>query len=74
MDIGGQDFTGTLACALDSLDETSRLVLALLYVEGLSVEETAQALGLDSSQVDRAATSARTRPAARVQDAGNRAA
>jgi DNA-directed RNA polymerase specialized sigma24 family protein len=58
---------GVLAHALESLDDTTRLVLALLFVERLTVEETAQALGLEASQVDRAATLARDRLAARVQ-------
>jgi RNA polymerase sigma factor (sigma-70 family) len=70
---------GVLEQALGSLDADTRLVLALLFVERLTVEETAQALGLEVSQVDRAATLARDRLAARVaarteDRPGNRAA
>jgi DNA-directed RNA polymerase specialized sigma24 family protein len=57
---------GALEQALASLDSGARLVLALLFVEGLTVEETALALGLEVSQVDRVASFARDRLAARV--------
>ncbi|MEP7028356.1 MAG: hypothetical protein ABI960_07165 [Candidatus Eisenbacteria bacterium] len=73
-DSGRIDRRCALAGELESLDDTSRLVLALLYVERLTVVETAQALGLDVPQVDRAATSARARLAARVHDMDRRAA
>lgn len=65
---------GPLAHALESMDETTRLVLALLYVERLTVEETAQALGLEVTQVNGAATLAHACLAARVNEAGTRAA
>jgi len=58
--------SGVLAHALESFDVTTRLVLALLLVEHLTVEETAQALGLEVSQVDRTRTLARDRLVARV--------
>jgi len=70
---------GVLEQALGSLDADTRLVLALLFVERLTVEETAHTLGLEVSQVDRAATLARdclaARVAARTEDRpGTRAA
>ena len=75
-DAGRSDWdahAGALAHALESLDETTRLVLALLHVERLTVEETAQALGLEASQVDGAATLARAGLAACVQPHARRA-
>ena len=64
--------SGVLAHALESFDATTRLVLALLFVEHLTVEETAQALGLEVSQVDRTRALARDRLAARVNAGSGR--
>ena len=50
---------GALALGLDDLDETTRLVLALRCVEGLSVAETALALSLSALDVERAEERAR---------------
>ena len=50
---------GALALGLGDLDETTRLVLALRQVEGLSVDETALALSLTSLDVVRAEERAR---------------
>jgi DNA-directed RNA polymerase specialized sigma24 family protein len=41
---GGRESGARVARALDSLDPKSRLVLTLLFVEGLTEEETAAAL------------------------------
>ena len=64
----GHEDAGSLAHAVESLDATTRLVLALLHVERLTVEETALALGLEVSQVDRAATRARALLLARAPE------
>ena len=50
---------GALALGIGDLDETTRLVLALRQVEGLSVEETALALSLSPLDVERAEERAR---------------
>lgn len=59
---------GTLAHALEGMDETTRVVLTLLYVEKLTVEEAALALGLESADVLRAAERARVLLLDRVHD------
>jgi DNA-directed RNA polymerase specialized sigma24 family protein len=64
--VGQSPASGMLAHALESFDATTRLVLALLFVEHLTVEETAQALDLEVSQVDRTRALARDRLAARM--------
>ena len=64
--VGQGPASGMLAHVLESFDSTTRLVLALLFVEHLTVEETAQALGLEVSQVDRTRALARDRLAARM--------
>jgi DNA-directed RNA polymerase specialized sigma24 family protein len=48
-----------LALGLEDLDLTTRLVLALRQVEGLSVDETALALSLTPLDVERAEERAR---------------
>ena len=45
---------GALALGIHDLDETTRLVLVLRRVEGLSVNETALALSLSPEDVERA--------------------
>jgi DNA-directed RNA polymerase specialized sigma24 family protein len=57
---------GALALGLDDLDETTRLVLALRHVEGLSVAETALALSLPALDVERAEERARAHLVHRV--------
>lgn len=59
---------GTLALALEGLDATTRLVLALLHVEHLTVEETAEALGLECAEVEHTAERARIALLGRVED------
>ena len=59
---------GALAAGLDTLDSTSRLILALLHVEGLTEAEVAAALDLEPSRVREVAQSARARLAERVHD------
>jgi DNA-directed RNA polymerase specialized sigma24 family protein len=50
---------GALVLGIDDLDETTRLVLVLRHVEGLSVAETALALSLTALDVERAEERAR---------------
>ena len=50
---------GALALGIDDLDETTRLVLALRRIDGLSVAETALALSLSPEDVERAEERAR---------------
>lgn len=50
---------GALALGIDDLDETTRLVLVLRRIEGLSVAETALALSLSPEDVERADERAR---------------
>lgn len=59
---------GALALALEGLDATTRLVLALLHVEQLTVEETADALGLECAEVEGIAERARIGLVGRIED------
>ena len=49
----GREASTRVQGALASLDKESRLVLTLLFVEGLTEEETAAALGITSRTVRR---------------------
>jgi DNA-directed RNA polymerase specialized sigma24 family protein len=67
-DPGSDLARGTIAVALEHLDGTARLVLALLHVERLTVEETAEALGLECAEVTRTAERARLWLSSRVEE------
>jgi len=56
-----QNAAGALAAGLDALDPTSRLILAMLHVDGLTESEVAAALDLEPARVEDVAQRARAR-------------
>ena len=65
---GSEIARGTVAAALEHLDGNARLVLALLHVEGLTVAETAEALGLECAEVALTAEKARVWLTSRIAE------
>ena len=63
-----QSAAGALAAGLDTLDPTSRLILAMLHVDGLTESEVAAALDLEPARVEDVAKRARARLLVRVQE------